>query len=172
MAKMKKWMLIKPHENASIQIWEFIDDIEEAMEYWYVRDAIEKFGVDSMMPIVMNDMGGYHTHRPDEKDVVAIIESYKKPNISVFKQYPINNAMFHTGWVSPDCTTFSCGYMEHIGLAMKIVEELFAIPEHVVADDFLLDLGWIKVMHGKYLFHYGKINNKQAVFLQEKGFTK
>ena len=167
---MKKWILIQPCKGAPIQVWEFIDDIREAMKYWYVRQAIEKYGADKVMPIAMNDVGGYHPHKPDEKDVVAVIESVEKPNISVFRQYPINDERFVTGWLSPDCTTFSCGYMGHIGLAMKIVEELFNEPQNVTADDFLLEHGWVKVMNEKWLGCLDQMNDSQVEFLERKGW--
>ena len=170
MAKMKKWMLIRPYKDSPIQIWEFIDDLQEALQYWYVARAISKYGINKVMPIVMNDLGGYHTHRPDAPDVVAIIESVEKPGISVFKQYPVNSENFRTGWLSPDCTSFSCEYMGHIGLAMRIVKEFFGLPENPTADDALLEKGWIKVMNRTWLGEWDKINDKQMAFLEEKGF--
>ena len=172
MAKMKKWMLIQRYKDSPIEIWEFIDDLQEAMQYWYVADCIRKFGVNKTMPIAMNDLGGYHQHRPDALDVLAIIESVEKPSISVFKQYPVNSETFRTGWLSPDCTSFSCSYMGHIRLAMQITREFLKMPESAVADDVLLEKGWIKVMNGKWLGDWDKINDKQAAFLEEKGFKE
>ena len=165
-------MLIKPYENAPIQIWEYIDNVNEAKQYWYVAQAIQKYGADKIMPIVMNDFGGYHTHHPNESDVVAIIESKDKPNISVFKQYAINSENFHTGWLSPDCTSFSCSYMGHISLATKIVNEIIKDYESVIPDDVLLEKGWIKVANGKWLGRWRKINDKQIAFLEKKGFKR
>ena len=172
MAKKKKWMLIQRYKDSPIETWEFIDDLQEALQYWYVAQAIRDFGVNKIMPIVMNDLGGYHQHRPDAPDVLAIIESEEKPNISVFKQYPVNSEHFHTGWLSPDCTSFSCSYMGHIHLAMKIIHELLNMPESVVADDVLLEKGWIKVMNGKWLGYWDNINDEQVIFLEKKGFTR
>ena len=165
----KKWMLIQRYEDSPIEIWEFIDDLQEALKYWYVARCIREYGVDKIMPIVMNDLGGYHTHRPDAPDVLAIIESEEKPNLSVFKKYPVNRKDFHTGWLSPDCTSFSCSYMGHISLAIKIVREVLKMPTSVVADDVLLEKGWIKVMSGRWLGYWDKISDKQVTFLEERG---
>lgn len=85
MSELKKYMIIKSPYDGTKAVWEYIDDLDEAMSYWYVAQAIEKYGVESMMPIVMNKLGGYHTHRPDEPDVVAIIESVDWPDLKVWE---------------------------------------------------------------------------------------
>jgi len=166
-----KWMLFRSSEDEPVHVWEYIDDVNEAKKYWYVADAIRKYGVESVMPIVMNANGGYHTHRPDAEDVVAIIESVNEPSLSLFEKYPVNCKGFRTGWVSPDCTTFQCDYMGHIGLAMKIAEEMLGLPNHVTADDLLLDAGWIKVADKQWMGHHGKYNNKQIEFLSKMGIV-
>lgn len=169
---MKKWMLIQRYPTSPVEIWEYIDDLREAMKYWYVARAIQKYGVEKVMPIVMNDMGGYHTHRPDCSDVLAIIESEEKPNVSVFRKYPVNNEHFDTGWLSPECTSFSCHYMGHIRLAMDICRDIYGMPETNIADDVLLGKGWIKVQNGRWLAMWDKINDEQALYIEKKGFKK
>lgn len=142
------------------------------MKYWYVARAIRKYGVEKVMPIVMNDMGGYHTHRPDAPDVLSIIESEEKPKISVFRQYTVNDEHFNTGWLSPECTSFSCHYMGHIRLAMDICRDIYGMPETDIADDILLGKGWVKVQCGKWFADWYKINDKQAAYLEKKGFKR
>lgn len=169
---MKKWMLIQKYPSSPIEVWEYIDDLKEAMKYWYVANVIRKYGIEKTMPIVMNDMGGFHTHRPTDDDVLAIVESEEKPLLSVFKQYPVNNEHFRTGWLSPDCISFSCPYMGHFRLAMNLCRDFYKMPENNLADDILLGKGWVKVMNGKWFAYWDKITDEQAAFIEKKGFTR
>ncbi len=142
-----------------IEAWEYIDDLEEAMSYWYVRQAIEKYGVEDMMPIVMNKCGGYHTMHKDE--CIAIIESDSWPTLSthfeLFKGI-VNKPNFNYGWIDPLGNTYSCQYMGHAALAEDLVAMQYKseyaksslVRNRINApDDFLLDSGWIKVLSGK-----------------------
>ena len=169
---MAKWMLIQKYPSMPIEVWEYIDDLKEAMKYWYVANVIREYGVEKVMPIVMNRMGGFHTHRPDADDVIAIIESDEEPRISVFKQYPVNIDNFKTGWLSPDGTSFSCPYMGHIRLAMNLCRDIYGMTENNLADDILLGKGWVKVMNGKWFGYWDKITDKQAAFIGQNGFTR
>ena len=67
-----------------IEAWEYIDDVEEASSYWYVRHAIDKYGVEGTLPICMNKNGGYHTVNKEE--VIAIIESDTWPSIASHRE--------------------------------------------------------------------------------------
>jgi hypothetical protein len=140
-----------------IEVWEYIDDLEEAMSYWFVRMAIDKYGVESTMPICMNKMGGYHTfYKPD---CIAIIESDTWPSIAthrdLFKDM-VNSARFNYGWIDPLGNTYSCRYMQHAALASDLVVMQYkedytkeVVKENINApDDFLLRKGWIKVLNG------------------------
>lgn len=169
---MAKWMLIQKYPSMPIEVWEYIDDLKKAMKYWYVANVIRKYGVEKTMPIVMNDYGGFCTHRPNAEDVVAIIESDKKPQLSVFQQYPVNNKHFETGWLSPEGATFSCQFMGHIRLAMDLCRCIYEMPENNLADDILLGKGWVKVMHGKWFGDWDKITKEQASVIEQKGFTR
>ena len=105
-----------------IEAWEYIDDLEEAYEYWYIRDVIEKYGAEKVLPIAMNKVGGYHSVFTDE--VVAIIESDTWPALSthyeLFKDL-VNNEKFDYGWIDPLGNTYSCRYMGHASLADELV---------------------------------------------------
>ena len=140
-----------------VEAWEYIDNLEEAMEYWYVRMAIEKYGVEDIMPICMNKCGGYHTfYKPD---CIAIIESDVWPSLSshykLFKGL-INSNNFDYGWIDHLGNTYSCPYMGHASLASELVVMNYAeeytkyrLKETIDApDDFLLNKGWIKVLKG------------------------
>lgn len=140
-----------------IEAWEYIDDLEEAMSYWFVRMAIDKYGAESTMPICMNKMGGYHTfYKPD---CIAIIESDTWPSIAthrdLFKDM-VNNARFNYGWIDPLGNTYSCRYMQHAALASDLVVMQYkeeytqeAVKNNINApDDFLLRKGWVKVLNG------------------------
>jgi hypothetical protein len=147
----------KPYGD--IEVWEYIDDLEEACQYWYIRDVIEKYGVDEVMPIVMNKVGGYHTfYKPD---CIAIIESDTWPSIAshydLFKSI-INSKNFNYGWIDPLGNTYKCQMYGHTSLAKDLVTLNYAeeysksklVKEHIDApDDFLLSKGWIKVLNGK-----------------------
>ena len=155
---MKKKYCIYRKPWGNIEAWEYIDDLEEAMSYWYVRMAIDKYGVEDTMPICMNKMGGYHTFYKPE--CIAIIESDTWPSLSshydLFKEI-VNNEKFNYGWIDHLGNTYSCQYMEHASLAnelvtmnykveytkSKLVEEGINAP-----DEFLLNKGWIKVLSG------------------------
>ena len=140
-----------------IEAWEYIDDIEEACQYWYVRDMISRYGPEKVLPIAMNKVGGYHPVFKDE--VVAIIESDTWPSLSshyeLFKDL-VNNEKFNYGWIDSLGNTYSCRYMGHASLATDLValfySEEYRKSKPVIAginapDDFLLENGWIKVLH-------------------------
>ena len=140
-----------------IEAWEYIDDLEEACSYWYIRDVIEKYGADKIMPIVMNKVGGYHTFY--EPECIAIIESDTWPSLSthynLFRSI-INNEHFDYGWIDPLGNTYSCQYMGHASLASELVSINYATEYSTsklvrnrlnVPDDFLLEKGWIKVLN-------------------------
>jgi hypothetical protein len=141
-----------------IECWEYIDDLDEAMEYWYVRLAIDKYGVEDTMPICMNKCGGYHSFY--ESECIAIIESDTWPSLSshpdIFKGI-INNRNFNYGWIDTLGNTYSCQYMGHASLAQDLVVMNYKIEyskstlvkEKINApDEFLLQKGWIKVFSG------------------------
>jgi hypothetical protein len=140
-----------------IEAWEYIDDVEEAQSYWYVRHAIDKYGVEGTLPICMNKNGGYHTVNKEE--VIAIIESDTWPSIAshreLFKDI-VNNDKFNYGWIDTLGNTYSCRYMQHASLASDLVAMQYpneytkkVVEDHINApDDFLLYKGWIKVLSG------------------------
>lgn len=142
-----------------IECWEYIDDLDEAMQYWYVRMAIDKYGVENTLPICMNKMGGYHTCNKEE--CTAIIESDTWPSLSshydLFKGI-VNNKNFNYGWIDTLGNTYMCQYMAHASLASELVtmnypkeytEYRLKEDSYNAPDDFLLTKGWIKVLSGK-----------------------
>lgn len=150
--------------DGDIECWEYIDDLDEAMEYWYVKMAIDKYGVEDTIPICMNKCGGYHSFY--EPECVAIIESDTWPSLSthyeLFKSI-INNSNFNYGWIDTLGNTYMCQYMGHASLATELVtinypnewtkyrasENSYNNP-----DDFLLNKGWIKVLSGDPSYIY------------------
>lgn len=171
---MKQWVIKRsPCDPNRLEVWEYITDLDEAMSYWYVRQAIEEYGVDDMMPIAMNDLGGYHTLKPDDPSVVKIVLSEEKPKLDLKDVYPINELDFKCGWLSPECDTYGCGYMEHWNCADAIMQYLFNKNSDVLADDKLLDLGWVKIESSKrWLGYLHKMNDKQMRFIEEKGWSR
>ena len=167
---MKKYMIIQSPYDGSKAVQEYIDDVEEAKSYWYVRQAIEKYGVESMMPIVMNKLGGYHTHKPDAPDVVDIIESYDWPDLKVWEIYPRNRENFKTGWISATGDTYSCGVFDHVDCAMKLASQLYGEHVKTLADDFLLKTGWFKCTNRKYTGYVSRMIEIQAKYFYDNCF--
>lgn len=156
---MSKKYCIYKKPWGDIECWEYIDDLEEAMSYWYVRYAVDKYGVEDTMPICMNKCGGYHTFY--EPECIAIIESDTWPSLSshydLFKGI-INNEYFNYGWIDPLGNTYTCQYMGHAALASELCTMNYATAYTKSAlfqdginapDEFLLQQGWIKVFTGK-----------------------
>lgn len=144
--------------DGDIECWEYIDDLEEAMQYWYVSMAIDKYGVEDTMPICMNKCGGYHSFYKPE--CIAIIESDTWPSLSthydLFRSI-VNNENFKYGWIDPLGNTYMCQYMEHASLATELVtinypnewtRYITSEDSYNNPDDFLLNKGWIKVLTG------------------------
>jgi hypothetical protein len=141
-----------------IEAWEYIDDLEEAMKFWYIRLSLDKYGVEGTMPVCMNKMGGYHQFW--EPECIAIIESDTWPSLSshydLFKGI-VNNEKFNYGWIDTLGNTYSCQYMGHASLASELVVMNYKVEyskyktaESIDApDDFLLNKGWIKVLSGQ-----------------------
>ena len=81
---MKQWVIKKSHYNpGSLEVWEYITDVDEAMSYWYVHKAILEYGEDEIMPIAMNRLGGYHTLKPDNPSIVKIVLSEEEPKLDL-----------------------------------------------------------------------------------------
>jgi hypothetical protein len=165
---------IYKRSDGDIECWEYIDDLEEAMSYWYVSMAIDKYGVEDTMPICMNKCGGYHSFY--EPECIAIIESDTWPSLSshydLFRSI-VNNKNFNYGWIDPLGNTYMCQYMGHASLATELVtinypnewtkyktsEDSYNNP-----DDFLLNKGWIKVMTGDPAhIYYDKYTSTEAL---------
>ena len=158
MSTQKKYCIYKKPWG-DIEAWEYIDDIDEAMSYWYIRMSIDKYGVEGTMPVCMNKMGGYHQFWAP--DCIAIIESDTWPSLSshrdLFKGL-INNEKFNYGWIDHLGNTYSCRYMGHASLASELVTINYKVEYTKSAlvekginapDDFLLNKGWIKVLNGQ-----------------------
>lgn len=159
---MKKWVIKQPREGAPIEVWEYIDTVDEAMEYWYVAQAIEKHGADKVVPLAMNSLGGYHHLPAESPEIVEIIQSEEPPNLSVYRMYPVNPRKICNGWMSPEGTTFSCSSYGHIECAIDLCKE-FNVPEAgtIHGDEALLEHGWIKITGGRWYGRWNKINDHQ-----------
>lgn len=176
---MAKYCVYDKGNAHPIEVWEYIDDLEEALQYWYVRQAIKKYGVDKVMPICMNKCGGYHTcWKPDVK---CIIEADEWPNISTHRELflkDINNPSFRCGWIDTLGNTYMCSYMGHASLASSLVlishKETYTkwrVKNNGInaPDDFLLEMGWIKVCDSSpyHICFYDKTTNEAISKLDE-----
>lgn len=167
---MKKWAF-KKNSYGTIECWRYIDNIDEVKPYWYIKQAIKEYGIDKILPIFMNDVGGYHP--ADKNSIVAIIESDEKPSLEIRNKYEniIDNPNFKCGWISPTCHTYSCDYMGHAGLAEELCE-MFKYPIKVggiyAPDDTLLGLGWIKITSdGRHHYFLDKVNDDQIKIIDK-----
>lgn len=165
-----KWV-IKKGISGKLEVWEYIDTVEDASEYWYVKQAMRKYGVENVLPIAMNDYGGYHSlkHDIETGNIVKVVEQDNKPVLDLSDRYYVNDADFHCGWVSPDCNTYSCGYMEHLDLAEDICEFVYKRFGDNRCDDFLLEQGWIKVYTEGWTGDWERINDEQIRLMENKG---
>lgn len=165
-----KWAIIKDGDRKCVR--RYIDNMEELAnsKYWYIVEAIQKYGINKVLPVIINDRGGYCT--VSTEDIIQIVEQNSPPKLSLSDIYSVDDPNFKYGWLSPDCIKYGCDYGEHYQLAIKICEEFF--PEEFVAheDDFLQQKGWIKVDGKTWVGEFSKISNKQAEFLLNNGFTE
>lgn len=167
---MRKWAIKRSPYSGTLEVWEYIDTVEEAKKYPYVAKAIREHGADKVVPLAMNRMGGYHHLPRDDKSIVRIVESEEEPSLSVYEQYPVNPESLSNGWLSPDGTIFECGSFGHIGCAMALCEE-YEVPQAgtIHGDEALLEHGWIKIFNGQWYGRWKKINDRQIEVLESKG---
>jgi len=164
---MTKWV-IKKNDFGKLEVWEYIDNEEEARKYCYISQAIDKYGLENVVPLAMNPYGGYHSLKYDIEhgNIVNIIESEEEPKLELWQEYEVNNENFHYGWVSPDCITYGCNYMGHTSLAIRICETFYNKIGNL-ADDWLLEHGWVKVDNQGWLGYLWKMNDKQVKWLEQ-----
>ena len=81
----------------------------------------------------------------------------------------VNKWKFKSGWLAPDCTTYSCGFMEHIDLAEDLCKFFNIETDNLhIADDVLLERGWVKVGMDGWIGIINKMNNQQFEFLESR----
>ena len=171
---MDKYCIYK-NPNGELEVWEYIDDIEEANKYWYVKQFLDKYGIEDNLPICMNKLGGFHPC--DKSRMIAIIESDHFPNIVENKDlfsHQINNPDFNYGWIDQEGNTYSCRYMQHTSLASDFCRYLYSesyskwrIGNIDIPDDFLISMGWIKVDRDGEVFKYEKVSVKALDKLEQ-----
>lgn len=177
---MKKWVIKKSWPNEyPLEVWRFIDTEEEARKYWYISDAMDKYGVDKMLPIAMNDVGGYHSLHNIMDRIVKIVESDVKPRLSLHEEYPVNEEKFRCGWIAPDGTTFSCRSYEHYDLANTLCyrdygHTVYHVDGHTFndPDGKLMFHGWVKVTYNDYYADYEKMTDAQAEVLLKNNYKR
>lgn len=178
---MRKWVIKQPYENAPLQVWEYIDSYEEASKYWYVAKAMRDHGVDDVLPIAMNQLGGYHSLKYCQDEIVEIIESDKEPTLDLIKKYPIAKERVANGWMSPECVVYTCNSYGHVGLAEQICDEFYDGPyfkaygrEHPInaPDEKLFDKGWVKIISWKWLGMLRRMTDNQIKRIEELGYEE
>lgn len=165
---MRKWIIKKNDVTGKLEVWEYIDTVEEANKYWYVKRAIRESSVEEVLPIAMNPLGGYHSLHYDIEagNIVEIVESENPPALNLSDAWGINEPDFNRGWIAPDCTTYSCGYMEHYALARDICRVKYNKTGELNFEDLLTDKGWIRVCHWGWDCNWKKVNDKQILLVE------
>lgn len=176
---MPKYCVYDKGPGQPVEVWEYIDDIKVASKYWYVQLAIDKYGVNDVMPICMNKSGGYHTcYMPQVK---CIIEADTWPTLDTHRELftsDINNPSFNCGWIDPQGNTYMCNYMGHTGLASELVVVFYkeSYTKHRTEkdlvndpDDFLIEKGWIRVLSSSpwHIVSYNKTTDVAMAKLDE-----
>ena len=172
---MKKWAFIKIGSR-DVECWHYIDNEKEVSRYWYIVDAISRYGWDDVMPVVVNRFGGYYSPHPD--DIIIIVESETEPSLEQKNKYMhiVNNPQFDCGWIDSRGNTYSCGLFGHFDLAEELATTLFptAYTKYKEAtplnapDEFLLQSGCIKICEGKHhICLWEFVSNEAAQKLDE-----
>lgn len=176
---MKKWVIKRSWPNEDVlEVWRYIDTEEEARKYWYISQALDKYGVENELPIAMNDMGGYHSLRNIMDRIVKIVVSDEKPKLGLNEGYPVNEEKFRCGWISPDGTTYSCDAYGHYALADIICirdfngDTIYTMCGRTYndPDGKLIYKGWVKVTYTDYYADYYKMTDAQAEVLLKQGY--
>lgn len=159
---MPKWVVKRPEHSRHLEIWEYIDTVEEAKQYWYIRQAICKYGAENVVPLAMNRFGGYHHLPINSKEIVRIIESEAQPDISVFELYPPGLPQIQNGWMAPDASIFTCGAYGHLDCAEKLCSAFQVRPyDPTGPDETLLAHGWIKILSRTWFGNWRAVTDKQ-----------
>lgn len=169
---MRKWAFIQK-DNGSVECWRYIDSLVDVRPYWYIMDAIHKYGYDDVMPIMMNRVGGYHSARGD--NIITIIEAETEPSLDQKDQYMKirNNPNFDCGWIGPDGTTYFCNEYGHLDLAEELCNLFFENSSTMdcrinAPDEFLVNHGFIKIYEGKRHYCLWQQVSKEAAKVLEE----
>lgn len=152
-------------KNGEYEVWKYIDDIDEARQYWYVDNYLDKYG-EQEMPLCMNKNGGFHSCQ--KQYVKCFIEAEDFPSLAshrdLFASQIINTPDFNCGWIDPCGNTYKNEYYEHLARAFELVEMNYKIEwtraryNEVryggAPDDFLMKRGWVKVNASAPYFVY------------------
>lgn len=161
---MRKWAVRKPEYSDVCEVWEYIDKEEDiGWNLYYIKDVIKKCGKNRILPVLVNDLGGWHI--ADKNEIIEIIESDTRPELSFYKKYVINNKNFKCGWISPDCNTYSCSPYGHYDLAYDICKE-YNFKNDTASDDYLIKNGWVKVSNEGWYGNICEMNDNQIKFLE------
>lgn len=147
---MKKWAFIRK-QNGDVECWRYIDNLKEVSSYWYIMQAIDKYGYDDVMPVVMNSVGGYHS--VDTESIIKIVESETEPLLNTKEQFLKNVPQFTCGYIDREGNTYSCSCYGHLDLAEELCtyfhstswEEWKHTTRLNAPDEFLIQAGYIKI---------------------------
>lgn len=171
----KRWAF--KQTPGGVEVWRYMDSIEEVRDYPYVMDAINKYGEKDVLPILMNSLGGYHTAPLDK--IIEIVECNTRPDFShpQLQRHLINTPDFCCGWISPEGVTYSCHHYGHLDLAEELCRGFnlkwgFTSLEckhwYYAPDEVLMQNGWIKIdaSRNHYCF-WDKVTDKACAKLDE-----
>lgn len=179
---MHTWAVVRDSSD-EIGIWKYCTTKKDIAPYFYIKDAINKYGWDDIMPCIVNCRGGYTSAKGME--ILDIITCEATPTLEDLQRYIKNEPKFNCGWISPNGDTYSCHHYGHTSLAQDICDFIYQEtyrnyrlqPNSINApDDFLLNIGWIKIDSSHN--HYGIWTNdnegaaKKLDELQQKWSVK
>lgn len=165
-------------KNGDYEVWKYIDDIDEARQYWYIGSYLNKYG-EQEMPICMNKSGGFHSCQKEY--VKCIIEAEEFPSLSshydLLESRIVNTPDFNCGWIDTLGNTYKNDTYDHLPMAQDLVLmnykqewSKYYLAKNCLnmPDQFLLDKGWVKVdkSHPHFIYDIEKLTNETAKTMQ------
>lgn len=140
------WAIYRNTETGGLYAAEYVDDIKQVkgkpIEY-----NIKKYPED--LPYVLNSFGAGCPFSLSDLNFVEFRKWNRGKNpLSLEERYPVNDPNFQYGWISPQGTTYHCGYYGHMDCADLLAETFYSVQNPIAGDHILLNHGWLKTTHG------------------------
>ncbi|MCH5192943.1 MAG: hypothetical protein J1F11_03210 [Oscillospiraceae bacterium] len=167
---MKKFAIYRSETGFYYE--EYIENMEQL-----AGTRFEKIVTEDMLPIIINENGGFHRFSEKDYGFVRFMESDKECPLKIEEMYLKNDLNFKLGWISPEGDTYSCSYTNHLKAAGHLAEKF--CPGAKLPERALGKAGWLKVIdswdgvgrtHSQFVYSIsGKITKQQADTLFDLG---